>query len=124
MVDVITVVNGAIYFMTIKIEEMIKLITKEEKFSNGEEIILKENIIIVEIMHFFIEKERYDTSNADAFTKDYNSQENLDINFAEINKQNEENKQKEMMCWILDSGASINITSHLNKILNIYSKVQ
>ena len=110
--------------MTIKIEDIIKIIINEEKFSNGEEIILKENIIIVEIMHFFIEKERYDTSNADAFTKDYNSQENLDINFAEINKQNEENKQKEMMCWILDSGASINITSHLNKILNIYSKVQ
>ena len=49
-----------------------------------------------------MEKERYDASYADAFTKDYNSQENLDINFVEINKQNEENKQKEMMCWILD----------------------
>ena len=44
MVDVIIVVNGAISFMTIKIEEMIKIITKEEKFSNKEEIILKENI--------------------------------------------------------------------------------
>jgi len=38
------VLNGAISFMTIKIEEMIKIITKEEKFSNKEEIILKENI--------------------------------------------------------------------------------
>jgi len=66
-----------------------------------------------------MEKERYDASYADAFTKDYNSQENLDINFVEINKQNEENKQKEMMCWILDSGASINITGHLNKLHNI-----
>ena len=43
-----------------------------------------------------MEKERYDSSYADAFTKDYNSQENLDISFAEINK------QKEMICWILD----------------------
>jgi len=66
-----------------------------------------------------MEKERYDTSYADDFTKDYNSQGNLDINFVEINKQNEENKQKEMMCWILDSGVSINITDHLNKLHNI-----
>jgi len=65
MVDVIIVVNGAISFMTVKLEEMIKIITKEEKFSN------------------------------------------------------EENKQKEMMCWILDSGTSINITGHLNKLHNI-----
>jgi len=50
MVDVITVVNGVISFITVKLEEMIKIITKEEKFSNGEEIILKENIINVEIM--------------------------------------------------------------------------
>ena len=50
MVDVITVVNEAISFITVKLEEMIKIITKEEKFSNGEEIILKENIINVEIM--------------------------------------------------------------------------
>jgi len=50
MVDVIIVVNGAISFMIVKIEEMIKIIIKEEKFSKEEEIILKENIIIVEIM--------------------------------------------------------------------------
>ena len=50
MVDVIIVVNGAISFMTVKLEEMIKIITKEEKFSKEEEIILKENLINVEIM--------------------------------------------------------------------------
>jgi len=92
---------------------------KKEKLSNAEEIILKENIIILEIMQISWKKKKYDTSYAFAFTKDYNSQENLDINFAEINKQNEDNKQKEMMCWILDSGASINITGHLNKLHNI-----
>jgi len=31
MVDVITVVNGAISFMTVKIKEMIKIIIKYEK---------------------------------------------------------------------------------------------
>ena len=66
-----------------------------------------------------MEKERNDTSYAEAFTKDYNSQDNLDINLATINKHNDDNKQKEMMSWILDSGASINNTSHLNKLNNI-----
>jgi len=47
--------------------------------------------------------------------KDYNSQDNLDINLATINKHNEDNKQKEMMSWILDSVASINIIGDLNK---------
>jgi len=50
MVYSITVVNRVISLMTVKIEKMIKLIIKEEKLSNAEEIILKENIINVEIM--------------------------------------------------------------------------
>ena len=56
MVDVIIVVNEAISFMTVKLEEMIKIITKEEKFSKEEEIILKENLINVEIMQISWEK--------------------------------------------------------------------
>jgi len=42
----------------------------------------------------------------------------LDINLAIINKQNDDNKKK-MMSWILDSGKSIIITIHLNKLNNI-----
>jgi len=62
-----------------------------------------------------MEKKKYDTSYADVFTKDYDCQEFQDINFASINKQND-NKHKEM---ILDYGASISIINHLNKLNNI-----
>jgi len=44
--------------MNVKIEEMIKIIMKKEKPSNGEEIILKENTINVKIMQISWKKKR------------------------------------------------------------------
>jgi len=67
----------------------------------------------------YMTKDRYDTTYADAFTEEYNSKENLDINFATINPYNNNINSKEMMCWILDSGASISITNQLNGLKNI-----
>jgi len=72
-------------------------------------------------------KNNYDTTFSNAFTKDINNYENLDdnasnlsLNIATItnNNTNKFNK-KDMICWTLDSGASVNITNHLNILKNI-----
>lgn len=72
-------------------------------------------------------KNNYNTTFSNAFTKDINNYENLDdnasnlsLNIATItnNNTNKFNK-KDMICWTLDSGASVNITNHLNILKNI-----
>jgi len=69
----------------------------------------------------FIQKDNYNTSYAESFSKDYNTEDTLDINLIEEDHQTNNiiTPKKELICWILDSGASINITNCLDKLTNI-----
>jgi len=69
----------------------------------------------------FIQKDNYNTSYVESFSKDYNTEDTLDINLIEEDDQinNIITPKKELICWILDSGASINITNCLEKLTNI-----
>jgi len=67
----------------------------------------------------FIQKDNYNPIYSEAFSKDYNDNDIMNINL--LHKSNQYNiaNEKELMCWILDSGASINITNRLDKLTNI-----
>jgi len=96
MVDVITMVNGAISFYACKNRIDVKNNNKGRKTFKRRKNNFKRKYNKCRNYVNFMEKERFDSSYADAFTKDYHCQDNLDINLATINKHNDDNKQKEM----------------------------
>jgi len=63
----------------------------------------------------------YDTIYTDAFTKDYNTENNIELCYCNVEKEllNEDSDKNFLSCWILDSGASINITGNLNLLIDI-----
>ena len=63
----------------------------------------------------------YDIIYAYAFTKDYNTENNIELNYCNVEKEflNEDSNKNFLSCWILDSSASINITSNINLLIDI-----
>jgi len=61
----------------------------------------------------YIQKDNY---YSDSFTRDYNNDDTININY--LNKP-VQHYTIENCCWILDSGASINIAIELDKLINI-----
>jgi len=64
----------------------------------------------------------YNTNYADYFSNDYNSDNPNEINYISkpiINTINNSSKRNSISCWILDSGASINITNNINLLSDI-----
>jgi len=64
----------------------------------------------------------YDTIYTDAFTKDYNTENNIELCYCNVEKEllNEDSDKNFLSCWILDSGASINITGNINLLINFF----
>ena len=67
----------------------------------------------------FVQRDNYSSIYSDSFTKDYNDNEIMNINDIHKEKSQTPVNNKELICWILDSGASINITYRKNKLINI-----
>ena len=67
----------------------------------------------------FMQKDNYNSVYSDSFTKDYNDNETISINYIHKGKYQTPVNNKELICWILDSGASINITNRKDKLINI-----
>eukprot|EP00833_Pecoramyces_ruminatium_P006369 jgi/Orpsp1_1/1180401/evm.model.c7180000073270.1 len=67
----------------------------------------------------FVQVDNYDPTYSESFTKDYNDTETVDINCLHKQNQHFTKNNKELVCWILDSGASINITNRIDKLTNI-----
>jgi len=70
--------------------------------------------------------DNYNTTYADCFTQDFSTRENLDtnsenltINLLTATTHQHHKKPKDLTHWILDSGASINITNNLNNLSNL-----
>eukprot|EP00833_Pecoramyces_ruminatium_P008757 jgi/Orpsp1_1/1182789/evm.model.c7180000082664.1 len=69
-----------------------------------------------------IEKDNYNSTYAEAFTQDYNSTNSLQLDYIsdiEDNKQHSYLKENHLTCWVLDSGASINIKNNIHLLNNI-----
>jgi len=67
----------------------------------------------------FIQKDNYDNTFSKAFTKDYNDDDSVEINYLQDRNQHISTNDKELICWILDSGASINVTNRIDKLVNV-----
>jgi len=69
----------------------------------------------------YVRKDNYNNLYSELFTKDYNSEGQNEINHITRNNINTQkiNNKKELIPWILDSGASINITNRLDILTDI-----
>ncbi len=62
------------------------------------------------------------TKPSNIFSTDYNSKHCIELNYAKLNReqnQNPNNEENIITCWILDSGASIHVTYQLSILTNI-----
>ena len=68
-------------------------------------------------------RDNYNTRYADAFSNDYNTERENEINYINFqsNKNGNHSSVNYITCWIIDSGASVNITNNLNLLTNIRS---
>ena len=55
----------------------------------------------------------------DCFSHDYSTNESNNIDLIDNKNESIKSINKELICWTLDSGASINITNRLDKLTNI-----
>jgi len=64
-------------------------------------------------------RDNYNSTSSDIFTSDYNSDSKNEIHYINKTSSTKETNQKHITCWILDSGASVNITNDINQLHNI-----
>ena len=66
-----------------------------------------------------IQRNNYNDIYAECFSQDYNTNESNTIDLIDNKNKSTKSINKELICWTLDSGASINITNRLDKLTNI-----
>jgi len=116
--DVTTAIKKDIIFMNV--EKVYQIKNSSSKEEETLKIIIKEdNFMERKTMTNFVQRDNYSSIYSDSFTKDYNDNEIMNINDIHKEKSQTPVNNKELICWILDSGASINITYRKNKLINI-----